>query len=106
MPATTKYSSYEYSTSASVTSTQDGETTTRDWGKHSAQRVYRDDEGNTTVRTFTHTLGEEPVIEEKRYDREGRLLAVERQRGGEGRIESLDEEGRATIEGANEQKGT
>ncbi|EME89505.1 uncharacterized protein MYCFIDRAFT_181565 [Pseudocercospora fijiensis CIRAD86] len=54
-------SSYSYSSSSS-SSTSEGVTT----GSRSAQHVYTDSEGNTTVKTANQNLGE-PVIQDTRH---------------------------------------
>lgn len=69
MPQVTYNSSLSFSSSASYTG-KNGET--QNWGYRTAQQSNRDAEGNTTKRSLSQKLGEDPVYEERQWDSQGR----------------------------------
>jgi hypothetical protein len=83
--------------SVSASSNINGET--KEWGHRGARQTNRGEDGQTTVRTFSQKLGQDPVLEERRYDKEGRQLIADNEsqqqqhlRHPQGRIEDVSDQ--------------
>ncbi|KAI9368968.1 hypothetical protein BJX61DRAFT_546016 [Aspergillus egyptiacus] len=92
----TSSSSYYASTSTSTSSTDPSGTKTTESGHRYTTASHTDPDGTTTVRTIRQDLGEPVIVEEHRYDQDGRELAAltgaDAAGGGVRRIEDVDVE--------------
>ncbi|KAL2812418.1 hypothetical protein BJX63DRAFT_248039 [Aspergillus granulosus] len=92
----TSASSFYTSTSTSTsTSVSDGNTVrTSESGRRYVKESHTDPDGTTTVRTIRQDLGQPVIVEEHRYDQDGRELAAlpDARSDGMKRIEDVDDE--------------
>jgi hypothetical protein len=84
------------STNASATVSDGTSTRTSQAGHRYVKDSHTDRDGTTTVRTIRQDMGQPVIVEEHRFDRDGRELAAlpDARREGEGmrRIEDVDDE--------------
>ncbi|KAL3477730.1 hypothetical protein BJX99DRAFT_225642 [Aspergillus californicus] len=100
MPFSTGFTSNRsYYASSNITSPtgNPNEVQTAESGYSYSQSTQTDRDGTTTVRTIRQGLGEPVIVEEHRYDADGRELAALPDARSEGmrRIEDLDEDEQA-----------